>query len=108
MCTVWSYCHPAQSARILSWRQDLCLYQVLEFMIVNGNIQNVLGRKPCSELKMVKRVDRIGKCITDDYPDMFDGLGCIKDATIHHIKLDENVKPDVHPPLSQFEIKSEG
>ena len=28
---------------------------------------------------------------------MFDGLGCIKD-TVHHIKLDESVKPVVHPP----------
>ena len=72
-------------------------YRVLEFMIVDGNVQNVLGKRSCSELKLVKRVDAIERCITDDYADVFQGLGCIKDV-IHHIKLDENARPVVHPP----------
>ena len=72
-------------------------YRVLEFMIVDGNIQNVLGKRSCSELKLIKRVDAIERCITDDYADVFQGLGRIKDV-IHHIKLDENARPVVHPP----------
>ena len=72
-------------------------YRVLEFMIVDGNVQNVLGKRSCSELKLVKRVDAIERCITDDYADVFQGLGCIKDV-IHHIKLDKNARPVVHPP----------
>ena len=72
-------------------------YRVLEFMIVDGNVQNVLRKRSCSELKLVKRVDAIKSCITDDYADVFQGLGCISDV-IHHIKLDENARPVVHPP----------
>ena len=54
----------------------------------------------CTELKLVRRVDSVSKCVTDGYPDVFDGLGCIKRAehTAHHIKLDENAKPVIHPP----------
>ena len=72
-------------------------YRVLKFMIVDGNVQNVLGKRSCSELKLVKRVDAIERCITDDYADVFQGLGCIKNV-IHHIKLDKNARPVVHPP----------
>ena len=43
-------------------------------MIVDGSVQNVLGKKSCSELKLVKRVDAIKRCITDDYADVFHGL----------------------------------
>ena len=71
-------------------------YRVLEFIIVDGNVQNVFGKK-CSELKLVKRVDAIERCIADDYADVFLGLRCVKDIT-HHIKLDESAKPVVHPP----------
>ena len=38
-------------------------------MIVDGNVQNILGKKSCSELKLVKHIDTIEKCITDDYAD---------------------------------------
>ena len=72
-------------------------YRVLEFMIVEGNVQNVLGKKSCSELKLVKRVDTVEKCTTDEYSDVFNGLGCVKGIT-HHITLDENAKSVVHPP----------
>ena len=66
-------------------------------MIVDGNVQNVLGKTSCSELKLVKRVDAIEKCNTDDYADVFKGLRRV-DGITHHIQLDENVKPDIHPP----------
>ena len=66
-------------------------------MIVDGNVQNVLGKTSCSKLKLVKRVDAIEKCITDDYADVFKGLGHI-DGITHHIQLDENIKPVIHPP----------
>ena len=72
-------------------------YRVLEFVIVDGNVQNVLGKRSCSELTLVKRVDAIERCITDNYADIFQGLGCIKDV-IHHIKLDKSARPVVHPP----------
>ena len=64
--------------------------RVLEFM-------NVSGKKSCSELKLVKQVDAIERCITDDYADVFRGFGCVK-GIAHHIKLDENAKPVIHPP----------
>ena len=87
--------NPCGKAHLLSEYKGR--YRVLEFMIVDGSVQNVLGKKSCSELKLVKRVDAIERCITDDYADVFRGLGCVKGIT-HHIKLDENAKPVVHPP----------
>ena len=87
--------NPCGKATILSEYKGK--YKVLEFMIVDGNVQNVLGKTSCSELKLVKRVDAIEKCITDDYADVFKGLGRI-DGITHHIQLDENIKPVIHPP----------
>ena len=72
-------------------------YTVLEFLIVDGKVQNVLGKRSCSELKLIKRVDAIDRCTTDNYADVFHRLGCVEGVT-HHIKLDEHVKPVVHPP----------
>ena len=70
---------------------------VVDFIIVEGDIHNVLRKKTCSELHLVKRVDTIEKSITDNYNDVFQGLGCI-DGVTHHIKLDEGMKPAIHPP----------
>ena len=67
--------------------------RVLEFMIKDGNVQNVFGKKSWSEPKLVRRVDAIERCITDDYADVFNGLGCVKGVT-----LDENAKPVVYLP----------
>ena len=86
---------PCGKAHVLSEYKGR--YRVLEFMIVDGNVQNVLWKKSCSELKLVKQVDTIERCITDNYADVFHGLGCVKGIT-HHIKLDKNAQPVVHPP----------
>jgi hypothetical protein len=87
--------NPCGKAHLLSEYKGR--YRVLEFIIVDGNVQNVLGKKSCSELKLVKRVDAIERSITDEYADVFQGLGCVKDV-VHHIEVDKNAKPVVHPP----------
>ena len=42
-------------------------------------------------------MDAIDRCTTEDYADVFHGLGYVEGVT-HHIKLDEHAKPVVHPP----------
>ena len=90
-------------------------YRVHEFLIVDAKVQNLLRKKSCSELKLVKQADAIEKCITDDYTEGFHRLGCVEGIT-HHIKLDEHVKPVVHLPhrssnaeiMSKEQIRSDG
>ena len=73
---------------------------MVEFEVVNQNVPNVLGLKTCKEMKLVQRIDSIGvkpDDLLDEYKDVFEGLGCIT-GTTHHIEINPNHKPVVHPP----------
>ena len=75
-------------------------FTVVEFEVVKQDVPNVLGLKTCKEMKLVQRIDSVTMKtgnLLDDYKDVFTGLGCITSAT-HHIKIDPNHKPVVHPP----------
>ena len=75
-------------------------YTVVEFEVVKQDVPSVLGLKTCREMKLVQRIDGIAVAPSDllnEYKDVFEGLGCITDAT-HHIKIDEHCKPVVNPP----------
>ncbi|XP_028411133.1 uncharacterized protein K02A2.6-like [Dendronephthya gigantea] len=39
-----------------------------------------------------------GDDILNHYPDLFSGLGCIQSVGKHHIEVDPNIKPVIHPP----------
>ena len=52
------------------------------------------------EMNVVKRVDAIKpkkEDLLEEYNDVFNGLGCIRDAK-HHIKIKPSHTPVVHPP----------
>ena len=75
-------------------------FTVVEFEVVKQDVPNVLRLKTCKEMKLVQRIDSVTMKtgnLLDDYKDVFTGLGCITGAT-HHIKIDPNHKPVVHPP----------
>ena len=68
------------------------------FYIVPGDVQTLLGRQACEDLKLIKRLDSIHTLETYDelaaeFEDVFRGLGCIEGD--HQIKLDESVQPVV-------------
>ena len=70
------------------------------FEVIDHDTPNILGLKTCVELNLVQRMDAIDNHhvdILDRYSDVFEGLGCITDAS-YHIKVDESAQPVVHPP----------
>lgn len=68
----------------------------LEFVVVESG-QNLLGLDAAIKMQLIKRIDNMEKTdITNEYADVFDGTGCFDRC--HHIKLDENATPVVHPP----------
>lgn len=69
-----------------------------EFQVVDGNSPAIIGRDACTELGVVKRVFKIGTedDILGEYEDLFTGLGCV--PGLHHIQLDKEVPPVIHPP----------
>ena len=68
----------------------------VEFEVLE-NVSNVLGLSTSTEMKLVKRIESIINDTLGQYADTFTGLGCITDIT-HHIKIDQNHKPVIHPP----------
>ena len=68
------------------------------FYIVPGNVQTLLGRQACEDLRLIKRLDSIHTLGTYDelaaeFEDVFRGLGWIEGE--HQIKLDESFQPVV-------------
>ena len=65
------------------------------FFVVQGNRQPLLGLQDCVRLGLVKRVNVVekdsNKEIIDEYPDVFEGLGCLPGK--HHITVKENAQP---------------
>ena len=75
--------------------------------IIDEEAPSPLGRKTCLELGLIERIMTMnqsdcgnnGDDILNQYPDLFTGLGCIKSsAGSHHIEVDPNINPVVHPP----------
>ncbi len=68
----------------------------IDFYVVKHG-QNILGLRAAVALNLIKRVYQV---TTDDimqeYQDVFEGTGCMN--TEHHIQLEEDAKPTVHPP----------
>ena len=88
----------------------------VDFFIVDLDVRPLLGAETCQELNLIKVMvydmldpetvnsvndkpqtnvltkDRILK----DFSDVFEGLGCMD--SLYHRKVDENVKPVIHPP----------
>ena len=48
-------------------------------------------------MQLIKRIDVLTNDTLNQYADTFHGLGCITEVT-HHIELDPNCKPVIHPP----------
>lgn len=69
------------------------------FEVIDQDVPNILGLKTCVELNLVQQLDTINNQtadILDIYSDVFEGLGCITNAS-YHIKVDKNAQPVVHP-----------
>ena len=59
----------------------------------------ILGVLTSQELGLVKRMHTVNteqQDILNNYPDLFEGLGCL--PVEHHIELNERVQPVIHPP----------
>ena len=49
------------------------------------------------KMHLIMRINNLEKAdITKEYADVFDGIGCFNKC--HHIEVDENATPTVHPP----------
>ncbi|KAJ8035504.1 hypothetical protein HOLleu_22754 [Holothuria leucospilota] len=60
----------------------------------------LLGQDSLEELSLVKRIYSAKSETVDimsEFDNVFTGLGCVKDV-IHHIMVDSDVPPVVHPP----------
>lgn len=70
----------------------------VHFHIVDLPCQNILGRRTCEDLKLVKRVHKVqfnnNIDIFQEYSDIFEGIGCLKDF---ECKL--TLKPDAVPSV---------
>lgn len=73
---------------------------LLNFHILDRNCQNIIGRKSCEDLKLVKRVhnvqfkDTSNKDLLAEYSHLFTGIGCLKDFNCHL-----TLKPDATPSV---------
>lgn len=98
-----------------------CFYKgkrhILDFHVVNSNCTCILGLEACRKLDLIRKVDTcsVNPCkssvenngkpnILDEYPDMTQGIGCLKGE--HEIKLKENYVSKIHAPRKiPFKIK---
>jgi hypothetical protein len=79
-------------------------YSIL-FQVVDTDVPSLLGLKDCQRLELFKQVNTVNSFksenpeeIVKNYPDLFEGLGCIGNP--HIIRTDPTVQPKVHPPRS--------
>lgn len=70
----------------------------IDFHVLDLPCQNIIGRRTCEDLKLVRRVHRVqfsnNKDIFQEYSDIFQGIGCLKDF---ECKL--TLKPDAVPSI---------
>ena len=57
-------------------------------------MSDMLGLNTCVEMQLIKCIEVL---TNDALNDTFHGLSCITEVT-HHIELDLNCKPVIHPP----------
>lgn len=74
---------------------------IAKFIIVEVDSPPVLGKKSCTEMNLVRRIFAIDKqnkpiCILDEYPDVFEGMGCLPGE--YRIQLTQDARPVVHAP----------
>ncbi len=72
----------------------------IEFQDIEKDLPAILGKSVCTELGLVKRIDKVdceeNTDILKEFDDVFNGLGCI--PGVYHIKIDPTVAPGIHPP----------
>lgn len=74
----------------------------VNFYIVKGDVQAVLGAKAFQEMQMLKRIFNLTTStsmpdnIAKTYKHLFQGLGCL--PGMHTIQVDKTISPVVHPP----------
>ncbi len=86
--------------KIVTLIQHKNKYYPVEFQVVDiQHTTPILGVLTSQELGLVKRMHTVSterQDILNNYPDLFEGLGCL--PIEHHIELNKTVKPVVHPP----------
>ena len=68
----------------------------VQFMVVPGKAPTLLGRNACEKLDLVRRVEAVQRSaggMLDEYPDIFQGLGCLPGEV--NIALKEDAVPMV-------------
>ena len=87
-----------------------CTYTT-EFFVANVTSEPVLGAKASIDMGLIKRIYNVNtthdtekisqthdpRSILGEYPDLCQGIGCLKGVT-HHISLRDDATPVVHPP----------
>ena len=80
----------------------------VKFHVIEIEAPSVLSAQTCKEMGLLARIHSLqqhdiperptdlDQSILDEYPDLFQGLGCLPGE--HTIKLDPSVPPVVHPP----------
>ena len=69
------------------------------FQVVDRNYMPLLSRSSCENMGLIQRVNAIeSDSILDEFPEVFQGLGCTCLPGIYHISVDPFVPPVVHPP----------
>lgn len=75
----------------------------LEFQVIEQDASTLIGAQACKQMEIIKRVHKVQKNPSEslpeilcEYPDVFQGLGCLSGE--HTIQIDPSVKPVIHPP----------
>ena len=71
---------------------------LLDFVIVDRNVEPIIGLPSCVEMNLIKRADHLQLCsIENRFENVFEGLGLVKNFQ-YKIMLDPSVQPVVHAP----------
>ena len=66
------------------------------FLVVDGNLQPILGIKSCQEMGFIARLLSVSNRGSMETESLFDGIGCLNDF-IYDIDLIENPSLKIHP-----------
>lgn len=71
----------------------------VQMFVVPTNSSPIIGLETCQRLNLIKRVENLNRLDSDTFIPNFDVFGEIGYLPgEHHIKIDENAVPVVHPP----------
>ncbi|XP_061170401.1 uncharacterized protein K02A2.6-like [Saccostrea echinata] len=89
------------SGKILCSVQHKNKYYALQFYVVPGKVDPILGLPSCKEMNILKLIETVNEFrtaeeIIRDFSDVFDRIGCMRGR--HRIHVDKNVPPVVHAP----------